>query len=147
MSATEGTAKDAKSAKHRQDVGFTTESTEDTEGCEGNHEGMKDPHTMQTADWNRCDPALQRAFVSSFSLQAILLVVALLVLDGGWTARVFLAAMLCQCLTSAIILIRRSRRPSAVDFAIVRFGVLVWFFAIAFLLPYAFLATPQIEYL
>lgn len=58
-------------------------------------------------------------------LQAILGVIAALLLDGGRTFRAFCVAWLCAWAISLLIIFRRPANPSRVDLWIVRYGILV----------------------
>lgn len=74
----------------------------------------------------------RKAFVQGLVVVAALGVVAALVLDGGFTLRIYCTAMVAQFVTTGWILCRRPDEPTWTDRAMIRFGV-VPLFAIAYL--------------
>jgi hypothetical protein len=56
-------------------------------------------------------------------LQAVLGILAVLVLDFGQTLRAFMVAFLCQWAIASIILVRRPMNPTRLDSLVVRYGI------------------------
>jgi hypothetical protein len=77
------------------------------------------------------------AFVQGLILQAALLIVSGLILDFGYSLRVFGAAMIAELATTGGILARRPTEPTRVDLLVIRFGILP-------LAAIAFFAAPWI---
>lgn len=66
--------------------------------------------------------AHSQAIVFAAVQQAIVLLLAALILDGGYILRICTIAAIASWVATLVIIVRRSKHPSAVDLAIVRYG-------------------------
>ncbi len=86
----------------------------------------------QVSNGTDYSPAFNRAMRIGLGIQAVLGVLTALVLDAGQqTHRAFWVAMLCQWAAVFIILFRRPMSPTAVDLAIVRYGIILLLVVVA----------------
>jgi hypothetical protein len=86
-----------------------------------------DPVTRDVAAtkdiWNDYSPQYNTALKTALLLQAVIAVLTALALDLGQMQRAFWVAFLCQWAMVWIILLRRPSRPTRLDLAIVRYGI------------------------
>ena len=74
-------------------------------------------------------------FVFALAQQGVLLGITALILDGGFTFRVCLAAAIAHWVAVTIVVIRRRTSPTMLDVGVLKFGFL-FCFVLAFVAPF-----------
>lgn len=76
---------------------------------------------------NEQSGTLRQACGIAIVVQVVILLVLSLILDGGELARSFLACIVIHWLSVLVIWIRRGKRLTTIDMAIVKAGFIVYF--------------------
>ena len=87
------------------------------------HAELSDLNMLRKTDGIEFAPTYLADMRAAILLQAVLGVLAALVLDFGQTLRAFAVAFLCQWAMTWVIIFRRPMNPTRLDRAMVRYGI------------------------
>ena len=98
---------------------------------------------MPTIVSMKISPTCLRAIKTGAILQAFLLVLTGLMLDGGGTFRLYVIAAIGAWCGTALIVVHRPESPTRLDLVLIRFGPFLWVLFTALMIPVVWRLTGQ----